>query len=159
MTAGHLVHCPSDILTVTHSPAGSRMARDEHFTFCLVFSFRKGFITLKMASMYQGWFTKWMAVNRAGKQSWNRQGFSDLLDYCSVLCHLGWYLWCVSSYALKASSCVAELSRQPASIENTNNILYPSLPTVCHEILYLWLIGMKSYKLMLTGLILLRLLF
>ncbi len=38
-------------------------------TLSRVLSLMKGFMTLKTASTYHGWFTKWIAPNRAGKQS------------------------------------------------------------------------------------------
>jgi hypothetical protein len=38
-------------------------------TLSLLFSLRKGFSNLNMASIYQGWFIKCIAPNLAGKQS------------------------------------------------------------------------------------------
>lgn len=50
-----------------------------------VFSFRKGRITVYRAWIYQGWLTKWIPPNLAGKLSW-----SNIKVEKSIQTHLHW---------------------------------------------------------------------
>lgn len=67
-----------------------RSWRYSGLTLFLVLSLRKGRITVYRAWMYQGWFTKWIPPNLAGKLSWrhNKQIIRDLTGVAGkhVLC-------------------------------------------------------------------------